>query len=186
VTRTIAIGTPTAAMIQNFTRVLKGHITLARAKFPMGTQGGDLDVLARFHLWQAGLDYGHGTGHGVGSFSGVHEAPPSISKRIDGTPLQAGMILSNEPGFYEEGEYGIRIESLMLVLDSKHKSFLGFKTLTLAPLDPSLIDFKMMTYPERKWLINYHLEIFEELKDGLSLKEKSWLGDIVKKYQAQK
>ncbi|MFT6331840.1 MAG: Xaa-Pro aminopeptidase [Lentimonas sp.] len=179
VTRTVAIGEPTSDMIGDFTRVLKGHIAIARAKFPLGTKGCELDILARFHLWQAKKDYAHGTGHGVGSFSGVHEAPPSISKRSDGIALQAGMILSNEPGYYEVGKYGIRIENLMRVIDLGD-GFLGFETLTCAPLDPKLIDFKMMTYPEKKWLSNYHQEIYKKLKDILVEDEKHWLINLIK------
>ncbi len=160
VTRTIAIGKPSAEMIENFTRVLKGHIALARVKFPIGTTGAQLDALARFHLWQAGLDFDHGTGHGVGSFLSVHEGPCGISKRVHQELLE-GMILSNEPGFYLDGEYGIRIENLMLVKKINDK-FLGFKTLTLAPIDERLIDFKMLTYPEKKWLKDYHQEISQK------------------------
>jgi Xaa-Pro aminopeptidase len=160
VTRTIAIGKPSAKMIENFTRVLKGHIALARVKFPIGTTGAQLDALARFHLWQAGLDFDHGTGHGVGSFLSVHEGPCGISKRTHQELLE-GMILSNEPGFYLDGEYGIRIENLMLVKKINDK-FLGFRTLTLAPIDERLIDFKMLTYPEKKWLKDYHQEISQK------------------------
>ncbi len=147
ITRTIAIGNPAPEMIENFTRVLKGHIAIARAKFPINTTGAQLDSLARFHLWQKGLDYQHGTGHGVGSFLSVHEGPCGISKR-NNAELKEGMILSNEPGFYKEGEYGIRIENLMLV-EKFNEDFLCFKTLTLAPIDLSLIDFSMLTYPEK-------------------------------------
>ena len=157
ITRTIAIGTPSPEMIADFTRVLKGHIAIARAKFPRGTSGAQLDSLARFHLWQAGKDYGHGTGHGVGSFLSVHEGPCGISKNAH-APLKEGMILSNEPGFYQEGEYGIRIENLMLV-EKFNDEFLCFKTLTKAPIDEKLIDFKMLTYPEKKWLEKYALEV---------------------------
>ena len=197
ITRTVAVGKPTSEMIENFTRVLKGHIAIARAKFPADTTGHNLDILARYHLWQKGLDYDHGTGHGVGSFSSVHESPPSISKRNDSVPLQAGMILSNEPGYYQEGQegeegYGIRIENLLLVekcqkINSKTTSknskensrqFLQFKTLTLAPIDQRLIDFKMLTYPEKKWLKEYHLRVYEELKSGLDKEEKEWLKKI--------
>ena len=217
ITRTIAIGTPTTEMIENFTRVLKGHIAIARAKIPQGTTGNNLDILARYHLWQAGLDYDHGTGHGVGSFSSVHESPPSISKRSDGVALQAGMILSNEPGYYKTGEYGIRIENLILVekfdnaqvsiynddlmFASKlkknepeilvanpeplQKNFLHFKTLTLAPIDPKLINFKMLTYPEKKWLHEYHLRVYEELKKGLNIDERTWLEKIIEPYQTK-
>jgi Xaa-Pro aminopeptidase len=185
ITRTIAVGVSTQEMIENFTRVLKGQIALARAKFPIGTSGFQLDSLARFHLWQAGLDYAHGTGHGVGSFSSVHESPPSISKKNDGVALQAGMILSNEPGYYKEGEYGIRIENLILV-EKFNDKFLHFKTLTVAPIDHRLIDFKMLTYPEKKWLKEYHQKIYNELKNKLSKPEKTWLENIVKTYQINK
>lgn len=181
ITRTVAIGSPSEEMIEDFTRVLKGHIALARARFPVGTTGAQLDVLARFHLWQANKDYDHGTGHGVGSFLSVHEGPCSISKRSH-QPLLEGMILSNEPGFYKEGEYGIRIESLMLVEKSKKKNFLQFKILTLTPIDYHLIDFRMLTSRERKWLREYHARIFESLKDSLSSNESAWLEEIVKSY----
>ncbi|MES2678032.1 MAG: aminopeptidase P family protein [Pseudomonadota bacterium] len=184
ITRTVAVGTPTAEMIENFTRVLKGNIAIARAKFPIGTSGNNLDILARYHLWQAGLDYEHGTGHGVGSFSSVHESPPSISKRNDGVALQAGMILSNEPGYYKTGEYGIRIENLILV-EKLNEKFLHFKTLTLTPIDPKLINFKMLTYPEKKWLGEYHLRVFNELKKDLNEEEKLWLETIITAYKTK-
>jgi Xaa-Pro aminopeptidase len=161
VTRTVAIGEPSLEMIENFTRVLKGHIAIARAKFPRGTTGAQLDVLARIHLWQAGLNYDHGTGHGVGSFLSVHEGPCGISKRANQELLE-GMIISNEPGFYKEGEYGIRIENLMLV-EKFNDNFLQFKTLTLAPIDGRLVDFKMLTYPEKKWWNDYHERINKTL-----------------------
>ncbi len=181
VTRTVSVGRPSDEMIENFTRVLKGHIAIARAKVPQGTTGNNLDILARYHLWQAGLDYEHGTGHGVGSFSSVHESPPSISKRSDGVPLQAGMLLSNEPGYYKTGKYGIRIENLILV-EKFNEKFLHFKTLTLSPIDPKLVNFRMLTYPEKKWLKEYHLRVYEELKSGLNKEEKDWLGRVVKSY----
>ena len=177
VTRTVAIGEPTAEMIEDFTRVLKGHIALARAKFPRGTSGAQLDSLARFHLWQVGKDYDHGTGHGVGSFLSVHEGPCGISKRAHQELLE-GMILSNEPGFYVAGKYGIRIENLMLV-EKYNEKFLQFKTLTLAPIDPRLIDFKMMTRPERKWLCKYHEEIFNKFSENLDVKNRDWLEKIL-------
>lgn len=181
ITRTIAIGKPSAEMIENFTRVLKGHIALARAKFPIGTNGATLDALARFHLWQAKKDYDHGTGHGVGSFLSVHEGPCSISRKST-QPLLPNMILSNEPGFYVEEKYGIRIENLMLVKKCDEK-FLQFKTLTLAPIDVNLIDFSMLTYPEKKWLSDYHQMVFEKLEAGLDEEEKLWLKNIVKSYE---
>lgn len=180
ITRTIAIGKPSYEMIENFTRVLKGHIALARAKFPVGISGAHLDVLARSHLWQAQRDYDHGTGHGVGSFLSVHEGPQAISRRSSQV-LIPGMILSNEPGFYVDGEYGIRIESLMLV-EKIDEKFLGFKTLTLAPIDPSLIDFKMLTWPERKWLFEYHQMILDTMKSRLNADENLWLQNLVKKF----
>ena len=167
-------------MIENFTRVLKGHIALARAKFPRGTSGAQLDVLARNFLWLAGKDYDHGTGHGVGSFLSVHEGPCGISKRAH-QPLLEGMILSNEPGFYKESEYGIRIENLMLV-EKFDEKFLCFKTLTLAPIDPTLIDFKMLTYPEKKWLKEYHESILKTIKSALYAEEKVWLENLVEKF----
>lgn len=176
VTRTIAIGNPTSEMIENFTRVLKGHIALARVKFPRGTTGAQLDALARNHLWQAGKDFDHGTGHGVGSFLSVHEGPQNISKRGH-QPLLPGMILSNEPGFYKNGEYGIRIENLMLVEELDEK-FLHFKTLTLAPIDHRLIDFKMLTYPEKKWLREYHEEILKKFLSELDSQNLTWLKAI--------
>ncbi len=172
ITRTIAIGTPTLEMIEDYTRVLKGHIALARIKFPRGTSGSQLDVLARSHLWNAGKNYDHGTGHGVGSFLSVHEGPCSISKNSP-QALQVGMILSNEPGFYKEGEYGIRLENLMLVAEFDEK-FLCFETLTLAPFDFNLIDFKMLTYPEKKWLAEYHQNILRTIGEELNYQELSW------------
>ena len=172
ITRTIAIGTPSTEMIEDYTRVLKGHIALARIKFPRGTSGSQLDVLARSHLWNVGKNYDHGTGHGVGSFLSVHEGPCSISKNSH-QALQIGMILSNEPGFYKEGEYGIRLENLMLVKEFNAK-FLCFETLTLVPFDLSLIDFKMLTYPEKKWLAEYHQNILHIIGEELNYQELSW------------
>ncbi len=184
ITRTIGIGNPSAEMIENFTRVLKGHIAIARARFPRGTSGAQLDVLAREHLWRAGLNYDHGTGHGVSSFLSVHEGPCAISKRGH-QELLPGMILSNEPGFYKDGEYGIRIENLLLVEETEQKNFLQFRTLTLAPLDPGLVDFKMLTYPEKKWLINYHQEICDKLSDKLGEENRSWLKEILLRWISQ-
>ena len=172
VTRTIAIGKPSIEMIEDYTRVLKGHIALARIKFPRGTSGAQLDILARSYLWNVGKNYDHGTGHGVGSFLSVHEGPCSISKNSH-QALQVGMILSNEPGFYKEGEYGIRLENLMLVTEFDEK-FLCFKTLTLAPFDFSLIDFKMLTYPEKKWLAEYNQNILRTIGEELNYQELSW------------
>ncbi len=177
ITRTIAIGKPTREMINDFTLVLQGHIALATAKFPQGTTGVQLDTLARTPLWLAGKDYDHGTGHGVGSFLSVHEGPCSISKRGI-SKLEAGMILSNEPGFYKENSYGIRIENLILVEKCTKNNFLMFRTLTLAPLDPSLIDFKLLTKAEKVWLKNYHKKIHSIYTNNLRAPENAWLERI--------
>lgn len=167
VTRTTIRGTPTDEMKDRFTRVLKGHIALATMIFPAGTTGAQLDVIARHFLWQVGLDYDHGTGHGVGAFLCVHEGPQGISKRAGGVALEVGMILSNEPGYYKAGEYGIRIENLVMVIDKSastgfegaSKKWMGFETLTLAPIDETLIDWSLMTPQEIAWLTDYHARV---------------------------
>jgi Xaa-Pro aminopeptidase len=168
ITRTIAVDTPTQEMKENFTRVLKGHIAVAMATFPEGTTGDKLDVLARKPLKDVGLDFAHGTGHGVGSYLSVHEGPCGISPRATAVPLEPGMIISNEPGFYKEGEYGIRIETLVTVVDTGEKTkdgkkLLGFKTLTLAPVDRNLIEPALMTPEELGWLNDYHAHVAKKL-----------------------
>lgn len=168
VTRAVAVGTPTAEMKENFTRVLKGHIQVAMAEFPAGTTGDKLDVLARASLKEAGLDYAHGTGHGVGSYLSVHEGPCSISSANTTVPLQPGMVLSNEPGYYKEGEYGIRLESLVTVVDTGRKdddgkALLAFRTLTMAPIDRNLVEPSLLTAAELKWLNDYHAEVARNL-----------------------
>ncbi len=180
VTRTLAIGTPTQEMQRRFTLVLKGHIALARAVFPKGTRGGQLDVLARQFLWAEGLDYAHGTGHGVGSFLSVHEGPQRIATFGGGDePLLAGMILSNEPGYYKTGEYGIRIENLVLVVDRDvpggEKDMLGFETLTFAPIDRSLIVTDMLNHEERAWVDAYHARVLEVVGPQLEGDALDWL-----------
>ncbi len=156
VTRTIAIGTPTDEMRDRFTRVLKGHIALATAHFPRGTTGAQLDALARQPLWDVGLDYDHGTGHGVGHCLNVHEGPHGISKRAGAVALEEGMVVSNEPGYYKAGEYGIRIENLVVVVPSQtHENFLCFETLTRVPLDEDLINRSLLTEKEIAWLDDY-------------------------------
>ena len=180
VTRTIAIGEPTEEMRHNFTLVLKGHIALATAQFPVGTRGGQLDSLARQYLWAEGLDYAHGTGHGVGSFLSVHEGPQRIATFDGGDePLAAGMLLSNEPGYYKTGAYGIRIENLVLVepreIAGAEKPFLGFETLTLAPLDRHLIDLALLSSAERHWVDAYHARVLSVIGPQLTGLEKSWL-----------
>jgi Xaa-Pro aminopeptidase len=172
VTRTVAIGEPTQEMRDRFTRVLKGHIALARVRFPKGTTGSHLDVLARAALWEAGLDYDHGTGHGVGSYLGVHEGPHRISKALHAQTLEPGMIVSNEPGYYKEGAFGIRIENLQVVtpaadIPGGERPMLGFETLTMAPIDLSLIETSLLTYAERAWLNAYHKMVWQKLEAAL-------------------
>ncbi len=180
VTRTLAIGAPTAEMRDRFTRVLKGHIALARARFPEGTTGSQLDALARYALWQAGLDYDHGTGHGVGSYLNVHEGPQRIVKTPNATALQPGMIVSNEPGYYKTGAYGIRIENLVAVIESPAKSpdekdMLAFETLTLAPIERRLIDTALLNPEETAWLDAYHARVRAAHSAGLDAETAAWL-----------
>jgi Xaa-Pro aminopeptidase len=180
VTRTVSIGEPSAEMRERFTRVLKGHIALARIRFPAGVSGGQLDALARAALWMAGLDYDHGTGHGVGAYLGVHEGPQRIAKRADSTPLQAGMIVSNEPGYYKTGAYGIRIENLQVVtepaeIEGGERPMLGFEPLTLAPIDRRLVVTAMLTPEERAWLDAYHARVLAEIGPQLEPAERIWL-----------
>jgi Xaa-Pro aminopeptidase len=184
ITRTVVIGEPTQEMRDRFTRVLQGHIAVATAIFPKGTRGTQLDSFARRPLWEAGLDYAHGTGHGVGSFLSVHEGPqrisPAGSAQAGGDePLQAGMILSNEPGYYKTGEYGIRIENLVLVVDmpveGAEKETLGFETLTFAPIERRLIDASMLSDRELKWLNDYHAEVLARIGPRLEGEDKAWL-----------
>jgi Xaa-Pro aminopeptidase len=181
ITRTIAIGTAGAEERRCFTLVLKGHIALARALFPAGTTGPQLDVLARQALWRHGLDYDHGTGHGVGSYLSVHEGPQRIGKQGHAAvPLKPGMILSNEPGFYKAGSFGIRIENLVTVAergipDGGERALLGFDTLTLAPIDRSLIEAEILDGDERAWLNDYHATVFSALAPLLDPAERDWL-----------
>ncbi|MGQ0741939.1 MAG: aminopeptidase P family protein [Alphaproteobacteria bacterium] len=164
VTRTMIVGRPTQEMRDRFTRVLKGHIALALARFPEGTPGAALDTLARAPLWEVGLDYDHGTGHGVGAFLSVHEGPQNISKKHITQPLMPGMICSNEPGYYKEGEYGIRIENLVVVtqpekVNGGERPMMRFETITMAPIDLNLIEPKLLTGDEKAWLNWYHGEV---------------------------
>ncbi len=184
VTRTIPIGQPTAEMRRRFTQVLKGHIALATAVFPAGTRGSQLDILARMYLWADGVDYGHGTGHGVGHFLSVHEGPQRIAKPAGGQagteePLQAGMLLSNEPGYYKPGHFGIRIENLIFVVARDvacaEQPMLGFETVTFAPINRNLIDLELLTGPEQRWVDVYHAACVEKLGPGLAPDERAWL-----------
>jgi Xaa-Pro aminopeptidase len=178
VTRTIAIGEPTAEMRDRFTRVLRGHMAIARAVFPDGTSGAQLDTLARQFLWEAGVDFEHGTGHGVGSYLSVHEGPARISK-LGTTPLKRGMILSNEPGYYKTDGFGIRIENLELVIGADvagaEKPMNAFETLTFAPIDRRLIDVKMLSPAELDWLNAYHAKVREIVRGQLDEGDRLWL-----------
>lgn len=175
ITRTIAVGNVPPQMIDDFTLVLKGNIALSRTNFPTGTCGYHLDAVARQPLWQEGKNYNHGTGHGVGCFLNVHEGPHSISQNNQSAKLQAGMITSIEPGFYQEQKYGIRIENLALIVPSEHENFLKFKILTLVPIDKRLINEYLLSDGERKWLNAYHQEVFSQISPLLNAAEKDWL-----------
>jgi Xaa-Pro aminopeptidase len=184
ITRTVPIGEPTDEMRDRFTRVLKGHIAIATAVFPKGTRGSQLDSFARRPLWEAGLDYAHGTGHGVGSFLAVHEGPQRISpvgsaQSGGDEPLAAGMIISNEPGYYKTGEYGIRIENLVLVcereIEGAEKEMLGFETLTFAPIDRRLVDPQMLEPEELIWLNCYHAHVLAKIGPKLKGGDLEWL-----------
>lgn len=186
VTRTLWVGTkePHAIFKDHFTRVLKGHIALALARFPEGTSGAQLDALARMYLWQAGLDYDHGTGHGVGAYLCVHEGPQRIAKKGSAVALQEGMILSNEPGYYAEGNYGIRIENLVTVVKVgttwQGKALLGFETLTLAPIDTRLVDVSMLNADERNWLNAYHQRVYKTHAAAMDERNRRWLAQATR------
>ena len=181
VTRTVALGPVSDAERRMCTLVLQGHIRLAMARFPKGVTGENLDVLARMPLWQQGLDYNHGTGHGVGCVLSVHESPPSFRWRIvENTPhpaLETGMVISDEPGYYEAGQYGIRHESLLLV-QPDGDDFLRFEVLTLAPFDRDALDVSLLSDEERRWLNDYHRRVREALSPHLSAEERRWLNDV--------
>ena len=178
ITRTLAVGEPTPAMREHYTRVLKGHIAISRAVFPKGTSGAQIDALARLPLWEAGLDFDHGTGHGVGSFLSVHEGPQRISK-LGHTALQPGMILSNEPGYYKAGEYGIRIENLILTeeraIEGAERAMYGFETLTLAPYERKLIEPALLSREEIAWIDAYHAQVHERLALEVDDATREWL-----------
>ncbi|HMO76598.1 MAG TPA: aminopeptidase P family protein [Sphingopyxis sp.] len=184
ITRTIAIGTPSAEMRRRFTQVLKGHIALATARFPKGTRGSQLDILARQYLWADGVDYAHGTGHGVGVYLAVHEGPQRIAKSSGGQagteePLHAGMILSNEPGYYKAGHFGIRIENLVVVtpvsIDGAEEEMLAFETITFAPIARDLVEAALLSPAEADWLDAYHAAVFDKLAPGMDDAAREWL-----------
>ncbi|CAN5773689.1 aminopeptidase P family protein [soil metagenome] len=184
ITRTVAIGTPSPEMRDRFTRVLKGHVALAMARFPAGTTGSQLDALARYALWQTGLDYDHGTGHGVGAYLSVHEGPHRISKMASSVALQPGMIVSNEPGYYKAGAYGIRIENLVAVREARiegaDRRYLEFETLTLAPIDLACIEPGLLTEAERQWLNDYHRRVHETVGPQVDDPTKTWLAEATR------
>jgi Xaa-Pro aminopeptidase len=183
ITRTIVVGEPTPEMKDRFTRVLKGHIAIATSVFPKGTTGAQLDSFARQHLWAAGLDFDHGTGHGIGSYLSVHEGPQRIAK-TGHTPLEPGMMLSNEPGYYKSGEYGIRIENLILVerhaIPGAEREMLGFETLSFSPIDLRLVEPALMTAEEIAWLNAYHGQVREKLSSGLDQETRAWLANATR------
>ncbi|MEQ8394474.1 aminopeptidase P family protein [Thalassobaculum sp.] len=179
ITRTVSVGTPTQEMRERFTLVLKGHIAIATARFPVGTHGGQLDALARQYLWKEGLDFDHGTGHGVGCFLGVHEGPQRISA-TGRAPFEAGMIVSNEPGYYKPGGYGIRIENLLLTVETDPaqdtgRPMLAFETITFAPIDRRLIEPALLTFEEQAWIDAYHAAVRQRVGPMLDDADKDWL-----------
>jgi len=189
ITRTIAVGHPTGVMRDRFTRVLKGHIAIARAVFPKGTTGAQIDVLARMPLWRAGLDFDHGTGHGVGSYLSVHEGPHRIAK-TGTSELIPGMILSNEPGYYWRDAFGIRIENLIAVeprdISGSEREMLGFETLTLAPIDMRLVERKLLEDDEIKWLDAYHARVRKILSPHVDPATRRWLTEATRRLDAKR
>ena len=183
VTRTIILGNekPSDFLKAVYTDVLMGHIDISKLKFPKGTIGSQIDVLGRNYLWQKGLDYNHGTGHGVGSFLSVHESPPNISKKNDNFELKPGMILSNEPGCYLKNKFGVRIENLMIIKEDTNPGFLGFETLTLCPYQKKLIDKSKLNNGQITWINKYNKKIWESLKNHLNEEERMWLKKNTKK-----
>jgi Xaa-Pro aminopeptidase len=180
ITRTVPIGDPTAEMRTQFTRVLRGHIALSRIRFPKGTNGTQLDILARLPLWETGFDYDHGTGHGVGAFLGVHEGPQRIGKAPNGVAMEPGMILSNEPGYYKADAYGIRVENLQVVTEATEiaggeRPMLGFETLTMAPIHRGLIDVTLLTPEEMAWMDDYHRDVRAKISPLVNEEVRDWL-----------
>ncbi|NMA94828.1 MAG: aminopeptidase P family protein [Clostridiales bacterium] len=183
ITRTVALGPISDRAKKDFTLVLKGNIGLSRAKFLYGATGSNLDVLARRPIWEYGIDYKSGTGHGIGFFLNVHEGPQNISQRVSDIKLEAGMIISNEPGIYREGEYGIRTENLMLVVEDEKTEFgqfMRFEILTLCPIDIDAIDAGLLGNEEKTWLNNYHKRVYNELSPYLEVDEKNWLKEATR------
>jgi Xaa-Pro aminopeptidase len=189
ITRTIAIGKPSREMRDRFTRVLKGHIAIARAVFPKGTTGAQIDSLARQALWRAGLDFDHGTGHGIGSYLSVHEGPQRIAK-TGTTALAPGMIVSNEPGYYAADRYGIRIENLVVVqpveVPGAEREMFSFETISLAPIDLGLVEAKLLDEEEEAWLDDYHARVRATLGPELDKKTRAWLVQATRRLASAK
>jgi Xaa-Pro aminopeptidase len=183
ITRTVAIGAPSVEQRACFTRVLKGMIAISRARWPRGLAGRDLDALARYALWTVGMDYDHGTGHGVGAYLSVHEGPQRLS-RISEVPLEPGMILSNEPGYYREGAFGIRIENLIVVREAERlvddRDQLCFETLTWVPIDRRLIDTAFLGPEERSWINRYHAEVRTRIRPRVDRDAARWLDEVTR------
>jgi len=182
ITRTVAVGNPSDFIKQSFTLVLKGHIALSSARFPEGISGQSLDTFARQYLWHEGLDFDHGTGHGVGCYLNVHEGPHSIGKGSNQIPFKEGMVVSNEPGYYKEGEFGIRSENLIFVKkikDAYGKKLLGFENLTFVPFDTRLLDMSLLTESEIAWLNQYHIEVLTKVGPHLEGSALEWLKKTV-------
>ena len=178
ITRTVALGEPSAEQREDYTLVLKGHIAIATAQYPEGTRGNQLDILARYNLWQRGLHYGHGTGHGVGHFLNVHEGPQNIRTDNNPTELRPGMVISDEPGLYRTGKWGIRIENLVVVTEgitTEFAHFYRFETLTLFPYDINLINYDMLTEDEKAFVAKYHRRVYDTLAPHLNAEEQQWL-----------
>lgn len=183
ITRTIALGPTTPQQRSDYTLTLKGNIKLSRTRFLKGATGTNLDILARLYLWEHGIDYKHGTGHGVGYFLNVHEGPQSISPRISTVKLEEGMLVSNEPGVYREGSHGIRIENLLLVagdIETEFGEFLRFEPVTLCPIDLAAVEPDLLDEEEKRWLNQYHERVYDTLSPLLDEKERLWLKDKTK------
>jgi Xaa-Pro aminopeptidase len=181
ITRTYVMGELTEEMKIHYTAVLKGHIALATAKFPKGTKGFQLDAFARRPLWDLGLNYGHGTGHGIGHLLNVHEGPLNISPKLIDVPLEIGMLISNEPGYYKENEYGIRLENTILVVPDESSSngeFLKFETVSFVPFDLTAINASMLNQQEKDWLNDYHRVTYEKISTHLCENGKAWLRTV--------
>jgi Xaa-Pro aminopeptidase len=186
ITRTVVLGEPTQEQKEMFTRVLKGHIGIATLRFPKGFSGKQLDAFARRSLWDAGKNYNHGTGHGIGHFLNVHEGPMGITPKDIGVPLAEGNVMSNEPGYYKEGEYGMRIENVIVVkrddeFSTPEVPFLKFETITMCPIDLNLIDKMLLSKEEKKWLNDYHRMVYRKLSRKVDPAVKEWLRERTKR-----